>query len=179
MAMEGCSLTIRCWVKRQIYFCATESWVRGRTRTFARIAEVRPEYGIALIDLRNHGRSPVGDAPHTIRACANDRAPLSKIGYTQDCDWTLFWWKGSTGLCASSRSKAAGCWILLRTLDEKPEDQSEVIKVIAPRAVPMPLEKRKDLVDCLMVQGFSCDFQLDDHQLKRGQTDMNFDFLCP
>ena len=47
-------------------------------RTFARKLQTRlPNLGIALIDLRNHGRSPRGVAPHTLRACAEDLLRLS------------------------------------------------------------------------------------------------------
>ena len=36
----------------------------------------RPEWSVALVDLRAHGRSEVGDPPHTIEACAADVVAL-------------------------------------------------------------------------------------------------------
>lgn len=46
-------------------------------RSIARkVTEQRPEWGIVLVDLRQHGRSEAGEPPHTIAACAEDLAAL-------------------------------------------------------------------------------------------------------
>jgi esterase len=37
-----------------------------------KLVDRRPEWGIALVDLRLHGRSDAGTPPHTISACADD-----------------------------------------------------------------------------------------------------------
>ncbi|HEX5058862.1 MAG TPA: alpha/beta hydrolase [Kofleriaceae bacterium] len=45
----------------------------GNWRSIARkIHERRPEWGVVLVDLRQHGRSEPGDPPHTLEACAED-----------------------------------------------------------------------------------------------------------
>lgn len=45
----------------------------GNWRGIARrVVEQRPAWGILLVDLRGHGRSPDGDPPHTVAACAAD-----------------------------------------------------------------------------------------------------------
>lgn len=45
----------------------------GNWRGIARkINERRPEWGVVLCDLRNHGRSDSGEPPHTVDACAAD-----------------------------------------------------------------------------------------------------------
>jgi len=45
----------------------------GNWRSIARkIHERRPEWGVVLVDLRQHGRSEPGEPPHTIAACAED-----------------------------------------------------------------------------------------------------------
>jgi esterase len=51
-------------------------------RSIARkINERRPEWGVVLVDLRQHGRSEPGAPPHTIAACADDlRALLGELG---------------------------------------------------------------------------------------------------
>jgi esterase len=51
-------------------------------RSVARkLNERRPEWGIVLVDLRQHGRSEPGAPPHTIAACADDlRALFGEIG---------------------------------------------------------------------------------------------------
>lgn len=51
-------------------------------RSIARkLTEQRPEWGVVLVDLRQHGRSEPGEPPHTIAACAEDlRALASELG---------------------------------------------------------------------------------------------------
>jgi pimeloyl-ACP methyl ester carboxylesterase len=51
-------------------------------RSIARkLTERRPEWGVVLVDLRQHGRSEPGARPHTIAACADDlRALLAELG---------------------------------------------------------------------------------------------------
>src|SRR5205085_6580304 len=46
-------------------------------RSIARkLNERRPEWGVVLVDLRQHGRSEPGEPPHTIAACADDLRAL-------------------------------------------------------------------------------------------------------
>jgi pimeloyl-ACP methyl ester carboxylesterase len=50
----------------------------GNWRAIARqIATRRPEWGVVLVDLRQHGRSEAGDPPHTLAACAEDFVALA------------------------------------------------------------------------------------------------------
>lgn len=51
-------------------------------RSIARkVNERRPEWGIVLVDLRQHGRSENGEPPHTLAACAEDlRALFAELG---------------------------------------------------------------------------------------------------
>ena len=45
----------------------------GNWRTIARkLVARRPDWGVQLVDLRQHGRSEPGEPPHTIAACADD-----------------------------------------------------------------------------------------------------------
>lgn len=49
----------------------------GNWRSIARkLVERRPEWGVKLVDLRGHGRSPLGDPPYTLAACAEDLCRL-------------------------------------------------------------------------------------------------------
>lgn len=59
------------------FFGAGSNW-----RSIARkLTERRPEWGVVLFDLRQHGRSEPGAPPHTIAACAEDvRALLAELG---------------------------------------------------------------------------------------------------
>jgi pimeloyl-ACP methyl ester carboxylesterase len=56
----------------------------GNWRGIARkVTERRPEWGIALVDLRHHGRSEHGAPPNTIAACAEDvRALAAQLAAT-------------------------------------------------------------------------------------------------
>jgi pimeloyl-ACP methyl ester carboxylesterase len=51
-------------------------------RSIARkLTDRRPEWGVVLVDLRQHGRSEPGEPPHTIAACADDlRALVGELG---------------------------------------------------------------------------------------------------
>ena len=50
----------------------------GNWRTIARqVVARRPEWGVVLVDLRQHGRSEGGAPPHTVDACAEDLAALA------------------------------------------------------------------------------------------------------
>jgi esterase len=45
----------------------------GNWRSIARkLQQQRPEWGVVLVDLRQHGRSEAGEPPHTLAACAED-----------------------------------------------------------------------------------------------------------
>lgn len=45
----------------------------GNWRGIARkVTDKRPEWGVLLVDLRQHGRSEHGEPPHTVAACADD-----------------------------------------------------------------------------------------------------------
>ena len=50
-------------------------------RAIARkLHQQRPDWGVVLVDLRQHGRSDAGDPPHTIAACAADvRAVMDEL----------------------------------------------------------------------------------------------------
>ena len=128
-------------------------------RSFARLLRQKyPKLGIALIDLRNHGKSEKGQSPHSIQSCAQDLINLAQeIGTPKIIIGHSF--GGKVVLEYARREKPLQAWILDSppgTLAEKPADKSEVLHVIeALEKVPLPLEKRKDLVDFLMMQGCS------------------------
>src|SRR5690606_2906740 len=54
----------------------------GNWRAIARkLVERRPDWGVVLVDLRQHGRSDAGEPPHTLDAAAGDlRALADQLG---------------------------------------------------------------------------------------------------
>lgn len=56
----------------------------GNWRSIARkLVERRPGWGAVLVDLRGHGRSPAGEPPHTVEACAQDLHALDQALATE------------------------------------------------------------------------------------------------
>ncbi|MGE5185556.1 MAG: alpha/beta fold hydrolase [Acidobacteriota bacterium] len=55
-------------------------------RAIARkLTDRRPEWGVVLADLRQHGRSEMGQPPHTVAACAEDvRALIAELALPVD-----------------------------------------------------------------------------------------------
>lgn len=62
----------RCLLLTHGIYGSGANW-RGIAR---KVIERRPDWSIALVDLRNHGRSGSGDPPHTLAACAADLGAL-------------------------------------------------------------------------------------------------------
>ena len=55
----------------------------GNLRSIAkRFVASEPSWSVVLVDLRGHGKSPVGEAPHTLIACVGDLEALgAKLAY--------------------------------------------------------------------------------------------------
>ncbi len=69
--------TPRAWLALTHGIYGTGANWRGIAR---KINEARPEWGVVLVDLRQHGRSEPGEPPHTLAACAEDmRARVDRL----------------------------------------------------------------------------------------------------
>lgn len=76
-----------------------------------RINERRPEWGVVLVDLRQHGRSDPGEPPHTIAACADDlRALLAELGDVRAIAGHSF--GGKVALATRGRVEVDQTWVL-------------------------------------------------------------------
>jgi len=129
-------------------------------RGFARrLVAARPGWCAVLVDLRNHGDSSGEPPPHTVAACAQDLAALSQslrpfdavVGHS-------FGGKVALAYTATLPDELALTWVL----DADPGPLSgavadhEVPRVIAAlRAVPLPLERREQVLEHLQQAGFS------------------------
>lgn len=71
----------------------------------------RPEWGVVLVDLRQHGRSEPGEPPHTIAACADDlRALVGELGGVHAIAGHSF--GGKVALAARPLVEVAQTWVL-------------------------------------------------------------------
>lgn len=131
-------------------------------RGFAsRWAKLRPLTRFVLMDLRNHGRSGVAEAPHSLEACAKDLWTLGEdIGHPDILIGHSFGGKVVLKyLEACDGHSPDQVWLLdsaVGAMDLDSSELPEVLKVIHHiRQIPMPLSNRQALVEILMKVGFS------------------------
>lgn len=81
-------------------------------RSIARkLNERRPEWGVVLVDLRQHGRSEPGAPPHTIAACADDlRALFAELGGVEAIAGHSF--GGKVALATRALMQPRQTWVL-------------------------------------------------------------------
>lgn len=129
-------------------------------RTVARrLVAQAPDWEFILVDLRNHGRSHPAAPPHTLQACAQDLielgehlggAPELVIGHS---------YGGKVAIAYAEEADAEQVWVLDATpgaSTPEAESRSEVAGVIrALRQVPVPLQRREELLDLLGGMGLS------------------------
>jgi pimeloyl-ACP methyl ester carboxylesterase len=102
-------------------------------RSIARkLTERRPEWGVVLVDLRQHGRSESGDAPHTLAACAEDlQALLVELGGVRAIAGHSF---GGKVVLASRRLIDTGqTWVLDATPSRRtplPDRSNTVVRML-------------------------------------------------
>ncbi len=122
-----------------------------------KVTEQRREWGIVLVDLRLHGRSEDGAAPHTIESCAEDlRALVAELG-----DITAIAGHSLGGkICAAARSRLslAQTWLLDSSPSSRPgaleDPHNSVLRVLgALEQLPKTWEKRDQLVAALVERG--------------------------
>ncbi len=135
----------------------------GNWRSIARaVVAAQPGYGAVLLDLRGHGRSPQGEPPHTLDACAADvdetLAALAQRGVavTVACGHSF----GGKVLMAlrARRDDLAAAWILDSTPSTRPgavDDPSNTVQAVlhALGALPPTLPRRDDFIAALVTAG--------------------------
>jgi pimeloyl-ACP methyl ester carboxylesterase len=121
-------------------------------RTIAKkITEQRPGWGVVLVDLRGHGRSPPGDPPHTLDAAAHD---LPLAGVTALAGHSF---GGKVVLAARSFAKVEQTWVLDATPSARPEAMHEggsVVRVLELlERSPKHYAKREDFISAVVAAG--------------------------
>lgn len=131
----------------------------------ARLAKLRPDYRFILADLRNHGKSSGAPPPDTLDACADDvigllsSTPTSVLfGHSFGGKVALEVARKLEGTHADGTHTAlVQVWVLDSSPGNRDADEgSEIRRVVqAVERVPVPLQRRADVVPLLRAQGLS------------------------
>jgi len=129
------------------------------SRFSQKLAERRPDYRQVLVDLRHHGQSSGASPPNTLASCAQDLFTLAQqlgaeptvlIGHSFGGKVSIEYARQAAERAAPSLEQV---WVLDAVPGEQPdgESNSEVARVMAAvRAVPMPAQSRRDVVNHLL-----------------------------
>ena len=138
-------------------FGAGSNW-RGIAR---KVNERRPEWGVVLVDLRQHGRSEPGTPPHTVAACAEDLCALieklrGELGTIAAIGGHSF--GGKVAIATRSRVEVAQTWVLdsspsRRDLRDDPTSALAVLELL--ERLPRTWPKRDEFVAAVVAAGHS------------------------
>jgi esterase len=126
-------------------------------RSIARkLNERRPEWGVVLVDLRQHGRSEAGEPPHTIAACADDlRALFTELGDIRAMAGHSF--GGKVVLAARPLVEMAQTWVLDASpsrRDPAADRSNTVVRVLElMERSPRRWARRDDFVAAVVAEG--------------------------
>jgi pimeloyl-ACP methyl ester carboxylesterase len=127
-------------------------------RAIARkVNERRPEWGVVLIDLRQHGKSEPGEPPHTIAACAEDlRVLIDELGMIHALAGHSF--GGKVVLATRPLVTLAQTWVLDASPSARPDamadPENSVLRVLElMEHLPTTWPRRDDFVAAVMAEG--------------------------
>ncbi len=121
-----------------------------------KVVDRTPTWGALLVDLRGHGRSPTGDPPHTVDACAEDLAALvaqypvrAAVGHS---------FGGKVVLALRARAEIEEVWVLDATPSARPaafdapdNTVRQVLELM--ERLPARFAKRDDFVAAVIAAG--------------------------
>jgi pimeloyl-ACP methyl ester carboxylesterase len=127
-------------------------------RSIARkLTERRPEWGVVLVDLRQHGRSEPGSPPHTLAACAEDlHALVGQLGVPGAVDAIAgHSFGGKVALAARPRIAPRQTFLLDASPSRRaPDPSSTVMRALAAmERQPRGWARRDDFVAALVAEG--------------------------
>jgi hypothetical protein len=127
-------------------------------RAIARkLTEQRPDWGVVLVDLRQHGRSEPGEPPHTLAAAARDlRALADQLGGIEAMAGHSF--GGKVVLAARALAPLGQAWMLDASPSARPgalaEASNSAVAVLAlMERLPPAWARRDDFVDAVTAAG--------------------------
>lgn len=130
----------------------------GNWRAIARkLVEARPDWGVVLVDLRQHGRSEAGEPPHTLDAAAEDlRALAAELGGIDALAGHSF--GGKVVLAARARAPVRQTWMLDASPSARPgalaDRSNSVIAVLElMERLPRAWARREDFVAAVTAAG--------------------------
>ncbi|HWU88741.1 MAG TPA: alpha/beta fold hydrolase [Kofleriaceae bacterium] len=132
---------------------AGSNW-RGIAR---KLVERRPDWGVVLVDLRQHGRSEPGAPPHTVDAAARDlRALADELGGIEAMAGHSF--GGKVVLAARALGRVRQTWMLDASPSARPgalaDASNSVIAVLAlMERLPRTWARRDDFVAAVIAAG--------------------------
>lgn len=131
----------------------------GQGRNWASVAQVlvqlRPDWEVALVDLRMHGRSQEGfDPPHTLAACADDVVALARSlgGATAILGHSF---GGKVALACLARETLRQAWIVDSDAAARPPAGESWQMLALLRSLPGEWETRERFVGALMESGLA------------------------
>jgi esterase len=128
----------------------------GNWRGIARkLVERRPEWGVMLVDLRQHGHSEPGEPPNTLATCADDvRALVDELGNVEAIGGHSF--GGKVALATRALHRFRQTWMFDSSPGARPDRDSDstVGHLLAlMERLPKTWAKRDAFVDAVIAAG--------------------------
>ena len=132
--------------------------IYGQGRNWASVAtalaQMRPEWEVALADLREHGKSRGFPAPHTIAACAADVAALAdSLGGVTAVLGHSFGAKVTLSLLATQATPLAQAWIVDADPSARAPEGDSWDMLALLRSLPATFPTRESFVGALAERG--------------------------
>jgi esterase len=127
----------------------------GNWRAIARkVVDARPDWSVALVDLRNHGRSESGEPPHTLAACAADVAALlDELPAVAALGGHSFGGKVMLAARASAPARIRQTWMFDSSPSARVPEPSVMAVLDVLDGVPRSFEAREDFITAVVAAG--------------------------
>jgi len=130
----------------------------GNWRGIARrLVERRPEWGVMLVDLRQHGHSEHGEPPNTLATCADDvRALVDELGNVEAIGGHSF--GGKVALATRALHPFRQTWMFDSSPGARPDRASDSTDTVAQllalmERMPKTWPKREAFIDAVIAAG--------------------------